>query len=222
VNTSPPMPPGRRFPGCVSPIHGCPSRSTAHRNSPMMFPKWKSAKWTAWTATIVLPTAIVPPDYAVNLAMEAGQIDRTMPWIKTNAVYALTRKYKSDDEARDGIATLLAARYPNDPRRPRHNSGRQKIYTNNFFPQMSRLECLSGQMSATCSGPLFPLPRRQPQGGRRPDRQGQRLQRLSTPSWRRAARGNGENDAGRPALQASGWNYDLSCSDCHTGGRRFR
>ena len=55
--------------------------------------------------------------------MELGQIDRTMPWIKTNAVYVLTRKYDNDAQARDGIATALADRYPNDPRDPRRDPG---------------------------------------------------------------------------------------------------
>src|SRR6266545_4122733 len=37
------------------------------------------------------------PDKAVNLAMSLpDQIDRTLPWIKTNAVYALTRRYTNE------------------------------------------------------------------------------------------------------------------------------
>jgi len=78
----------------------------------------------------------VPPDQAVNLAMELGQIDRTIPWIKTNAVYVLTRKYTTDVQARDGIATALAERYPNDSRIHDVIPVVQGIYTNNFFPDM--------------------------------------------------------------------------------------
>jgi hypothetical protein len=78
----------------------------------------------------------VAPDRAVNLAMELGQIDRTIPWIKTNAVYILTRKYDTDIQARDGIATALADRYPNDSRIHDVIPVVQGIYTNNFFPEM--------------------------------------------------------------------------------------
>ena len=77
------------------------------------------------------------PDAAVNQALAQGKIDPALPWIKTNAVYALTRKYNTDDEARDGIATLLAARYPDDARAHAAISAIQAIYTNNFFPEMN-------------------------------------------------------------------------------------
>ena len=78
----------------------------------------------------------VSPDRAVNLAMELNQIDRTIPWIKTNAVFALTEKYDTDDQARDGIATALAQRYPNDPRIHDVIPVVQQIYRDNFFPEM--------------------------------------------------------------------------------------
>jgi nitrate/TMAO reductase-like tetraheme cytochrome c subunit len=78
----------------------------------------------------------VPPDQAVNLAMELNQIDRTIPWIKTNAVYVLTRKYTTDTQARDGIATALADRYPNDSRIHDVIPVVQQIYRDNFFPEM--------------------------------------------------------------------------------------
>ena len=78
----------------------------------------------------------VPPDKAVNLAMELGQIDRTLPWIKTNAIFVLTRNYSSEEEARKGIATLLAERYPNDLRVQPAIAALQQIYADNFFPEM--------------------------------------------------------------------------------------
>jgi len=76
------------------------------------------------------------PDGAVDLALSLGQIDRSLPWIKTNVVYALTRKYHTDAEAREGIATVLAERYPNDPRIQRAIPVVQRIYADNFFPEM--------------------------------------------------------------------------------------
>jgi nitrate/TMAO reductase-like tetraheme cytochrome c subunit len=76
------------------------------------------------------------PDFAVNEALAQGQIDPALPWIKTNAVFVLTRPYKTDKEARKGIATLLAERYPNDPRIRPAIAAVQQIYSNNFFPEM--------------------------------------------------------------------------------------
>ena len=78
----------------------------------------------------------VPPDEAVNLAMELGQIDRSLPWIKTNAVYMLTREYKTDEDARAGIAAALSRQYPNDARLPETSATLQRIYSDNFFPEM--------------------------------------------------------------------------------------
>jgi hypothetical protein len=56
------------------------------------------------------------PDDAVDLAIALGHLDRGLPYIKTNAVYALTRPYGSETEARGGIATFLDNRYSDDPR----------------------------------------------------------------------------------------------------------
>ncbi len=76
------------------------------------------------------------PDDATDLALAIGQIDRTLPWIKTNVVFVLTRKYTTDLEAREGIATLLAERYPDDPRIRQVIPVVQRIYADNFFPEM--------------------------------------------------------------------------------------
>jgi nitrate/TMAO reductase-like tetraheme cytochrome c subunit len=76
------------------------------------------------------------PNAAVNLAMSLGQIDRALPYIKTNAVFALTRAYTNGNEAREGIATALAERYPKDPRIRPVIDVVQKIYEDNFFPEM--------------------------------------------------------------------------------------
>ncbi|HWW03534.1 MAG TPA: NapC/NirT family cytochrome c [Candidatus Acidoferrum sp.] len=82
------------------------------------------------------------PNSAVNLAISLEKIDRTLPWIKTNALYALTRKYTNETQAVQGVATILAERYPADKFPDRQPSVRaaitavQQIYTNNFFPEM--------------------------------------------------------------------------------------
>jgi len=84
----------------------------------------------------------VPPDKAVNLAISLGNLDRTLPWIKTNAVYALTRSYTNETQALQSIATILAGRYAAD-KFPAHQGSVkqaiatiQTIYQDNFFPEM--------------------------------------------------------------------------------------
>jgi nitrate/TMAO reductase-like tetraheme cytochrome c subunit len=82
------------------------------------------------------------PDDAVDLAMYLGRIDRSLPWVKTNAVGVLTRKYTSETQAMEGIATALAQRYPEDQFPGRQASVHatidavQQIYRDNFFPEM--------------------------------------------------------------------------------------
>jgi hypothetical protein len=72
----------------------------------------------------------------VDLAMSLGQIDRTMPWVKSNAVEVLTRPYQTTPEAVQTIATALRSEYPTNAGADRLVASVQTIYTNNFFPEM--------------------------------------------------------------------------------------
>jgi nitrate/TMAO reductase-like tetraheme cytochrome c subunit len=76
------------------------------------------------------------PNAAVNLAMALDKIDRSLPYMKTNALYALTRSYTNETQARQSIATILSERYPGDLRIRPVIEAVQQIYTNNFFPEM--------------------------------------------------------------------------------------
>jgi hypothetical protein len=76
------------------------------------------------------------PSSAVNLAMSLGNIDPKMPWVKSNAVYALVQKYQTEDDALKGVATYLTQKYPADQRTPKLITEVQKIYQDNFFPEM--------------------------------------------------------------------------------------
>lgn len=76
------------------------------------------------------------PNDAVNMAMSLEQIDRTLPWLKTNAMYALTRKYTNETQAIQGIATFLAGKYPASPGLSKSIAAVQEIYRKNFFPEM--------------------------------------------------------------------------------------
>jgi nitrate/TMAO reductase-like tetraheme cytochrome c subunit len=76
------------------------------------------------------------PDDAVNLAISLGQIDRSLPWVKSNAVYALTRPYKTDSEATNAIAGFFRSRYADSPSLRLAILAIQKIYSDNYFPEM--------------------------------------------------------------------------------------
>jgi len=76
------------------------------------------------------------PESAVNLAMALGDIDHGLPWIKTNAVGVLCRTYTNEVEALQQIATTLSDRYTNDTRIRPAIAAVQRIYQDNFFPEM--------------------------------------------------------------------------------------
>lgn len=76
------------------------------------------------------------PNDAVNLALALGQIDPGLPFIKSNAVFALTQAYTNRTEAHQRIATHLAASYPGEPRVRQAIDTVQRIYRENFFPEM--------------------------------------------------------------------------------------
>jgi NapC/NirT cytochrome c family, N-terminal region len=77
-----------------------------------------------------------PPQFTVDLALALHQLDPALPYIKTNAVFALTRPYSSDTDAKDKIASFLAKQYPPGPALNQAIVTVQTIYTNNFFPVM--------------------------------------------------------------------------------------
>jgi hypothetical protein len=76
------------------------------------------------------------PNAAVDLAMYLKKIDAGLPWIKTNAVFVLTRSYTNETEALQTIATRLANRYPDGPPLRETIKAVQGIYQANFFPEM--------------------------------------------------------------------------------------
>jgi nitrate/TMAO reductase-like tetraheme cytochrome c subunit len=76
------------------------------------------------------------PNDAVNLAMSLGKIDRGLAYVKTNALFALTRHYTNETQALQRIATILSEQYPNDARVRPAIDVVQQIYKDNFFPEM--------------------------------------------------------------------------------------
>ncbi len=92
------------------------------------------------------PTHIIqPPDRAVNISLETGRLDRTMPFMKKVAVEALTEPYSSSAEANAKIARYIRDFYEKfDPKlaAARQSAINQAIdevraiYRRNFFPEM--------------------------------------------------------------------------------------
>jgi hypothetical protein len=76
------------------------------------------------------------PNTAVNLALDLGRISPELPYIKTNAVYALIQEYPDEATARQRIATFLQGKYPNAPQIQPAIAEVQRIYADNFFPHM--------------------------------------------------------------------------------------
>ena len=53
----------------------------------------------------------LPPDVAVDQSLTSGRLDRSLPFIKRQAVRVLAKTYSSDEEAMDAIKTNLDAFY---------------------------------------------------------------------------------------------------------------
>jgi nitrate/TMAO reductase-like tetraheme cytochrome c subunit len=76
------------------------------------------------------------PNEAVDLALAAGRLDPTLPWVKSKAVAALVKPYPTKDAAAQGIATSLREAYPDPAQAERVIKETQAIYRDNFFPEM--------------------------------------------------------------------------------------
>jgi hypothetical protein len=87
----------------------------------------------------------VPPDTAVNTAFDAGRLDPSLPFLKRQAVEALTRPYETEPEALAAIAASLQdfyrANYP-ELNAQKVNAIRaavvetQRIFQTYVFPEM--------------------------------------------------------------------------------------
>lgn len=166
------------------------------------------------------------PDEAVDTAMSIGRIDPAIPSIKKNTVTALAGTYASSDEAAAKIdATLRAAytTYPDQAKVQAAIAETQKIYRENFFPEMKScwkvypsnighlewqgcFRCHDGQhvsadgkmVSADCKSCHTILA----QGS------GAALQTLSADGL----------DFQHPAADVGDAWKGMKCSDCHSGG----
>lgn len=76
------------------------------------------------------------PNAAVNFAMSIGKIDPTLPFVKSNAVSLLVKKYETEPEALENIAATLRAKYAGAPGVEKLITEVQAIYRQNLFPEM--------------------------------------------------------------------------------------
>ncbi|HTG45281.1 MAG TPA: cytochrome C, partial [Verrucomicrobiae bacterium] len=77
-----------------------------------------------------------PPNDAVDVAMSNGQIDSSLPWIKSNVVAVLVAPYATENEAVQKIDETLRSKYPRNPKLEPAITAAQNIFKNNFFPEM--------------------------------------------------------------------------------------
>ncbi len=79
------------------------------------------------------------PIATVNAAMAAGKLDPGIPWIKKQAVKALSVKYATTEGARDSIALALNEFYQGEGFQLPAGAvaAVQDIYTQNMFPEMN-------------------------------------------------------------------------------------
>jgi len=88
------------------------------------------------------PTHIyVPPDRSVDQSLLAGRLDPAMPFIKAQAVTALTADYPTTPKAVEGIDKALRAFYADKPQVPPAKLNTtvaevQRIYSSTMFPEM--------------------------------------------------------------------------------------
>lgn len=76
------------------------------------------------------------PNETVDAAISAGQLDRSLPSVKSNVVAALIGSYQTTDEAMQKIAASLRAAYPDLAGVDRLVSEAQQLYRDSFFPEM--------------------------------------------------------------------------------------
>ena len=86
-----------------------------------------------------------PPDRAVEEAFETGRLDRSLPYLKREAIRLLAQDYPSEAQAQStilkGLAVFYQQEYPELYRQKgvaiqQATDELQRIYARNFFPEM--------------------------------------------------------------------------------------
>ena len=69
-------------------------------------------------------------------SLPLGTIDRKLPWVKSNAVAVLTQTYDTEPHALENISRSLRDKHSSTPQADALVTAVQKIYSENFFPEM--------------------------------------------------------------------------------------
>jgi hypothetical protein len=162
----------------------------------------------------------VSPEKAVNQAMALKRIDPAIPWIKTNAMFVLTRSYKTEEEATNQIAKLLADKYPGDTRVTAAIPVVQEIYSENFFPEM---KASWASYPDNVGHMIWPGCFRCHDGSHKAA-DGKTTIKANDCNTCHTILAQGTGDelnqltpAGQP-FKHPGGDYDASCTECHNGG----
>jgi hypothetical protein len=76
------------------------------------------------------------PNDEVDLSLHAGRLDRSLPWLRSNAVHILIQDYTTELEATNRIAAFFREKYPGHEKLEPMIAEMQRIYSHNFFPEM--------------------------------------------------------------------------------------
>jgi len=171
---------------------------------------------------------IVPPDRAVNVSMDAGRLDRTVPFIKKVAVEALTLPYNDDAEADRGIDSHIRSFYKNPSRGTavpesvitQTINEVRAIYHRSFFPSMKvDWRAYPDNIGHMMFNGCFRC-----HDGKHVDSEGKAIPKDCSSCHQFLEPAGGQSQTYRQGvpehpLKLQGIHAELRCSQCHTGGR---
>jgi len=178
------------------------------------------------------PTHIfLSPSRAVNLALERGSIDPTLPFIKRTGVTVLAIKYASRTAAEkgieDGVTKFYRDHYP-DVFRTRHEAvtqavtALQGIYRDNFFPRMKvRWDVYADNVGHLVSSGCFRC-----HDGRHKSADGRTISHACNTCHTILSQGPADHRAFSTGPQGLPFQHpediggawqEMPCKDCHTG-----
>lgn len=172
----------------------------------------------------------LPPDRAVEESLATGHLDRTLPYLKREAIRLLTQSYSTEEEAMKTILKELPAFYEKEYPEIYREKGvvvrqsaeeLQNIYKRNFFPEMrvdwrgypSHVGHLNAQGCFRCHDGLHK------------NRDGQVITKDCNACHTILAQGPPE-EVGSSKLESQSFRHpvdvgvdvtEYKCSDCHTG-----
>jgi hypothetical protein len=171
---------------------------------------------------------ILPPDRGVNISIETGRLDRTLPFIKKVAVAALTLPYNNDAEADRGIEAHIREFYkklaprggPSESAITQAVTEARALYHRSFFPAMR----VSWRAYPDNIGHMMFDGCFRCHDGKHADAQGRVISRDCSSCHQFLEAANPQAPQifrqGVPEhpLKLQGEHAQLKCSQCHTGG----